>query len=325
MKKNIARLWDHIYHCGLLLDKKFTTTQKLPCCVLSVGNIALGGRGKTPMVIKLAKMLQDGGWSPVVLTRGYGRSHHHDVVLESVKGQPFTESLDVDKVGDEALEIFLKTGSVVLVSKNRYALANQYLKNNPSKKIIFILDDGFQHWALDRDWDLVLVQPQDLEGHVFPGGQLREVPSGLKRAHTVFVEGRDFKKVAKVRVELMASDYERAALVTTRAPNIEYKKYFSNLGLRHFIELKDHAGVDKLQGAVKKCSQKTLLLGAKEAVKLFTIGELLEFFKNGFGVYRSPWGQDYEAVFVDLELEFSDLTTFENVVKGRLFERKERE
>jgi tetraacyldisaccharide 4'-kinase len=155
--------------------------------VISVGNIAVGGRGKTPMVACIARLLLDMGERPAVLSRGYGRRRADDgvVVVRDAVGM----RADLDRAGDEPLMLARQLpGAAVLVSPDRYVagrIAEQHLGAT-----VHVLDDGFQHLHLDRDIDLVIVSADDVDGSAvtLPGGRLREMPDSLIAADAVFAE-----------------------------------------------------------------------------------------------------------------------------------------
>ena len=139
--------------------------------VISVGNLASGGSGKTPVVAALARMLRERGESPAILTRGYGRRHQVDGVLVVSDGARALEP--VTRSGDEPqLLARTLTGVPVLVASDRY-LAGSFAERHFGTTVS-LLDDGFQHVQLERDIDLLLVSPADLDDRVLPSGRLRE-------------------------------------------------------------------------------------------------------------------------------------------------------
>lgn len=140
--------------------------------VISVGNLAVGGRGKTPMVATIARELLSMGERPAILSRGYGRTRPQDGVV--VVRDPDGIRADLDRSGDEPLMLARQlAGASVLVSADRYlagCLAEHHLGAT-----IHILDDGFQHLQLERDVDLLIIGRDDVAHPVtFPGGRLRE-------------------------------------------------------------------------------------------------------------------------------------------------------
>jgi tetraacyldisaccharide 4'-kinase len=140
--------------------------------VISVGNLAVGGRGKTPMVACLARLLGDMGERPAILTRGYARTQDEDGVV--VVSDPNGIRADVARAGDEPMMLARQLpGVAVLVSADRY-LAGR-LAEHHFGTTVHLLDDGFQHLQLDRDVDLVLVARDDVrDPRTLPSGRLRE-------------------------------------------------------------------------------------------------------------------------------------------------------
>ncbi len=157
----------------------------LPGFVISVGNLTVGGTGKTPAVIMLARWAQKEGWRTAVLSRGYGGgSREHVLEVSSGNGG----CVDVRTVGDEpALLAKAIPESPVVISRDRYA-AGLYARNKFDSEF-FILDDGFQHLKLERDFNLLLVDAANPfgNGHLLPWGPLREPLSQLRRADAVIL------------------------------------------------------------------------------------------------------------------------------------------
>ena len=162
--------------------------------VISVGNLSMGGSGKTPVVAALARLLRDRGERPVILTRGYGRRDSAEGVLVVSDGQRVREP--VTRSGDEPQLLARHLSGVpVLVSADRYLaglFAEKYFDVTVS-----ILDDGFQHMQLQRDVDLLLLSPADLDDRVLPSGRLREPLSSARFADAVLVPGEE-EDVARV-------------------------------------------------------------------------------------------------------------------------------
>jgi tetraacyldisaccharide 4'-kinase len=163
--------------------------EKLEQRVISVGNITLGGTGKTPTVMQIAGMLLNHQLRPVVISRGYGRSTESDLVVVS-DGRGVL--VDAKTGGDEPVLIGSKlTGVPVVVDGNRCRAARYAQRAFGTDTVI--LDDGFQHLRLRRDLDIVLIDAADPfgSGKLFPAGILREPLSALERAHAVLITGAD--------------------------------------------------------------------------------------------------------------------------------------
>lgn len=156
--------------------------------VISVGNLVVGGSGKTPVVEAVARLLRGMGERPAILSRGYGRRHADDGVvvvsdLEQVR-EPVERSGDEPQMLARALP-----GTPVLVSPDRY-LAGRLAEQHFGCTVL-ILDDGFQHLQLARTIDLLLVSPADLEERVLPSGRLRESLEAARAADAVIVSGTE--------------------------------------------------------------------------------------------------------------------------------------
>lgn len=177
----LSALYGQINHArNALYDRKVLESRQLAWPVISVGNISAGGSGKTPFVIALGELLMQRGVWVDVLSRGYGRSTR-GVLPVKADGLP-------QQFGDEPLLIARKLRCPVLVGEKRYAAGleaeRQYAgASNP----VHILDDGFQHRRLHRDFDIVMVNEEDLGDQILPTGRLREPLTALRRADAVVV------------------------------------------------------------------------------------------------------------------------------------------
>ncbi len=163
--------------------------RKLPQRVISVGNITLGGTGKTPTVMQIAGVLCRNRKRPVVISRGYGRSDESALVVVSDGKQVLA---DVKTGGDEPVLIGSRLADVpVIADRNRSRASLFALQKFGSDTVI--LDDGFQHLEVRRDLDIVLLDATDPfgSGKLFPAGILREPLSALKRAQAVLITNAD--------------------------------------------------------------------------------------------------------------------------------------
>ena len=176
--------------------------------VISIGNLTMGGTGKTPLVQYLARMLQAQGRRPAIVSRGYGGTARDRCNLVSAGEQPL---LPAAAAGDEP-RLLAETlpGVLVLTGRARKFPARRAVEMGAD---CLILDDGFQHLALGRDLNLVLFQSDSLAGNsrVFPGGDLREAPGALRRADGFILTG------ACGRNRQRADGF--AELLTTRFPD----------------------------------------------------------------------------------------------------------
>ena len=142
---------------------------------MSVGNLSAGGSGKTPFVLLLGELLKARGMKFDVLSRGYGRSSR-GVLLVDPAGLP-------QQFGDEPLLIARRLQVPVIVGEDRYQ-AGLFAESRFGPQM-HLLDDGFQHRALARDVDIVLVTPQDANDRLLPAGRMREPLQSLGRADAV--------------------------------------------------------------------------------------------------------------------------------------------
>jgi tetraacyldisaccharide 4'-kinase len=148
--------------------------------VLSIGNLSVGGTGKTPTVVWVARELEKRGFKSVVLSRGYNRRGDQPLLLT-----PQSPG-DIDDCGDEPAMMAELFGLTVAVAKARYRGALEAMKNNSVDA--FILDDGFQNRQLSKDLDLLLLG-SDVTGWLLPAGPLREPRTAMGRADFLLITG----------------------------------------------------------------------------------------------------------------------------------------
>ena len=160
-----VQLRNTLYNKGVLRSRGLTGS------VVSVGNLSVGGSGKTPFVLLLGELLQARGVKFDILSRGYGRKTKGVMLVD-----PAGTSYDF---GDEPLLMARRLGVPVIVGEDRYD-AGLYAEKTFGPQL-HLLDDGFQHRSLARDFDIVLVTREDARDHLLPHGRLRESPRSLDR------------------------------------------------------------------------------------------------------------------------------------------------
>jgi tetraacyldisaccharide 4'-kinase len=240
-------------------DRRVAGTHHVDVPVVSVGNITMGGTGKTPLVHWLARWLQNRGYRVAIVSRGYkARS---------------------GRFNDEARELAEKLPGVPHVqNRDRVVAANAAIEENDTQ--VIVLDDGFQHRRIHRDLDIVLLDALEPFGfdHVFPRGTLREPPGSLARAHIVALSRSDavdtqqreairrrvqtiaphagWLELAHAPTELLSSDGRRAAIGDlTDKPVAAFCGVGNPAGFLHtleacsfdvvaFHEFPDHCGYD---------------------------------------------------------------------------------
>ena len=165
------------YRIGLL------KSEKLPVPVVVVGNISVGGTGKTPLAAWLIKMLQQRGYRPGIITRGYGGQAQQWPQWVTAESDPVL-------VGDEPVLLAQRCGCPVVAAPDRILAARMLLGQGNCN--ILISDDGLQHYRLQRDVEIVVIDGVRRfgNGHCLPAGPLREPVSRLKRVDYRVVNGR---------------------------------------------------------------------------------------------------------------------------------------
>lgn len=173
---DIVRVRRFLYRRGIL------KSHTLPVPVIVVGNITVGGTGKTPLVIWLAELLKNSGYKPGIISRGYGG-------LSETWPQVVAENSDVSQVGDEALLIARQTRLPVVVAPLRVDAAKKLLTEFDCN--VVLSDDGLQHYALSRDIEIAVIDGERRfgNGYCLPAGPLREPRERLSSVDFVVVNG----------------------------------------------------------------------------------------------------------------------------------------
>ena len=182
--RGLAWLYQYVMVArNALYDARVLRTHRLPCAVISVGNLTVGGTGKTPLTIYLAGLILELGYRPVILSRGYkGRSEKEGAVVSD--GRSILS--DVRHAGDEP---FLMAGLLqnvpVVIGSDRVRMGHIVIRQfDPD---VIVLDDAFQHRRLYRDIDFLLMDERAPLGNAFmlPRGPLREPARALQRSHAI--------------------------------------------------------------------------------------------------------------------------------------------
>lgn len=174
----------------IFYEKKILLPKKLPCKTISIGNLTVGGTGKTPMTIHVAHLVEKLGYKTAVISRGYkGKAEKNGGIVSDGR----TIFMGPDEAGDEPFMMATKLKKVpVIVGQNRFEMGMLALKEFKPDVIIF--DDAFQHLRLTRDIDLVLIDSIDPFGnkHLLPRGILREPFSALLRGDAFILTRSEF-------------------------------------------------------------------------------------------------------------------------------------
>lgn len=167
---------------NLAYDRGWIQSKRLTWPVISVGNLSVGGAGKTPVVIRLAQLLTEQGHHVDILSRGYGRTSS-DTVRVDPEGS-------ASRYGDEPILIARTTSMPVYIGADRYAAGLLAERDHPGPGV-HILDDGFQHRRLARDLDIVVLHRSDFAEDMLPAGRLREPLAALHRASILILREED--------------------------------------------------------------------------------------------------------------------------------------
>ncbi|HEX3395111.1 MAG TPA: tetraacyldisaccharide 4'-kinase [Steroidobacteraceae bacterium] len=177
--------------------RHWVRSTRLPCPVIVVGNLTVGGTGKTPLVSWLAGQLAERGFRPGVVTRGYGGSSRVARLVQA------SEKFEI--VGDEAILLARRSRAPIATGRNRPAAAR--LLVNAGCDVI-LSDDGLQHYALERDCEIIVVDGDRRygNGRLLPAGPLRETQARLTSADAIVLNGGDAPSDGAMRMRLLATN-----------------------------------------------------------------------------------------------------------------------
>ncbi|MCK5870959.1 tetraacyldisaccharide 4'-kinase [Methylococcaceae bacterium CS1] len=257
-----------------MYKKGFKSVEKLPVPVIIVGNITLGGTGKTPLVIYLVEKLKAAGFKPGVISRGYGGQ-------SEIWPVRVTADSDAALIGDEPLLIAQQAGCPVAVGPVRADSARLLLDNEAID--VIVSDDGLQHYALYRDIEIVVIDGIRRFGNNFclPSGPLREPQERIQEVDFVICNGGEPEE-NEILMQLDGTDAinmqtgERRGLAEFRGINchalagIGNPQRFFDLLKQHGIECQTHSFSDHFAYADKDIQFKTaeaVLMTEKDAVK----------------------------------------------------------
>jgi tetraacyldisaccharide 4'-kinase len=192
-----------------LFDLGWLKQTRLQSPVISVGSLSAGGAGKTPVVLMLATILRQRGYAVRILTRGYRRDSRGVARVE-----PFD---DARWHGDEPVLLAQRSGVPVFVGADRYLAGVMAEQSEPSERlVVFLLDDGFQHRQLARDFDVVLLTKEDVADRLLPAGNLREPLASLAEADAVVLREEEEEELLGVVAELRGEKSKPAVWVVRR-------------------------------------------------------------------------------------------------------------
>lgn len=295
----VMKIREFLYRKGI----KKSNSLNVP--VISVGNLTMGGTGKTPVVAYIASMLLANGFRPAVISRGYGGAAGNKVNVVSDGREVF---LDAKAAGDEPCFLGHSLPGIHVLTGIVRILPCRYAEETANCDIL-ILDDGFQHLAVARDLDLVLFSAASLAGNsrVFPGGDLREPISALNRCSAFVITGitkeleeraTKFKALLLQRfpdkpVFFASYEAKRAQSLTDKSLHLPaslptplfafcgigqpllFQKTLAaqQIELAGFMPLKDHQPftpslLKKINSRAKSCGAKALITTEKDLVKI---------------------------------------------------------
>ncbi|MDG1752076.1 MAG: tetraacyldisaccharide 4'-kinase [Thalassotalea sp.] len=217
-----------------LFSAKLKESIKVDCPVVIVGNIGIGGNGKTPVVLYLVEQLAKRGVKVGVLSRGYGgKAPHYPYLLN--------ESSSAIEAGDEPILIYQRCRVPVVVGADRIAAANFLIEQGCQ---IIISDDGLQHYRLKRDYELLVVDGKRLFGNglLLPAGPLRETVSRLNEVDRIIINGGEDEHVD----ECLLNNKTAKHLMSLSAHRLVNLKSGESKTLTEFVH--DHSTINAIAG-----------------------------------------------------------------------------
>ncbi len=307
---------EFLYYTGCSIRKKIklSSQKKLPVKVISIGNITTGGTGKTPATIALAEKAKEKGLKPCILTRGY-RGNAKGICFISTGESPL---MDVKMAGDEAFLMAQYLKDIPIVKGiNRYGAGMFALNNLPHEKKpdLFILDDGFQHWGLHRDKDIVLIDSINPFGNykLLPSGRLREPISEIKRADIIVITKTDSEE------DIIDSNLNNT-LKMIKKYNLHAPVFYSKHKSLYFKNI--NGDIYPLEWASGKNFSGFCAIGNPESLKrtLLSIGVKLDYFKT-FRDHRSFTETDIRYIINKAKENNSKwiVTTEKDIMKLKTF------
>jgi tetraacyldisaccharide 4'-kinase len=199
-------------------------SEQLLLPVIVIGNISVGGTGKTPLTLAIAQQLIARGWRPIIISRGYAKKSASTNTVRKPSSQQVTPNSNVQRVGDEPLLMASRQICPVWVGIDRIATAHAAIKSHPGCNVI-LCDDGLQHYHLRRDVEIAVVDGARRfgNGQLLPAGPLREPISRLKTVDAVVINGGD-AKTGQFTMNLTGKIFYNLLAPTITAPAKHFRK-----------------------------------------------------------------------------------------------------
>ncbi|WMY95420.1 MAG: tetraacyldisaccharide 4'-kinase [Arsenophonus sp.] len=274
----IIKLRNIAYHIGIF------NIWKAPIPIVVVGNLSVGGNGKTPVVIWLVEKLTLKGYNVAVVSRGYaGKAKSYPILVN--------KSVSIEETGDEPALIYLRTGVPVAVSPKRVEAVKILLRLYPALDLI-IADDGLQHYALKRDYEILVIDGirNFGNGWLLPAGPLREGTYRLNTVNSIIINDGDIPQYDAINMELIGniainllSGEKKHVLALKEVVVIagigNPLRFFSSLKKKGVKLIKtysfsDHKNYKLSQLKKLVTNSQILLMTEKDAVKCFDFAQL---------------------------------------------------
>ena len=326
---SVVRVRNFFYEHGIL------RSEQLPLPVISVGNLTVGGTGKTPFVLWLARLLQARHHRVGILSRGY-KGKSKGVILVGTDGRP---RAGPEEVGDEAVMLARTFSGVVLAGRDRVRAAR--LARETYGVQVLILDDGFQHRRLGRSLDILLLHARQRETWVLPAGPLREPSTAIQRADLIVVTKgetvparQDYAAALRVREKplFFANPYPAALIHSTRGEWRELPLFL--LAYKKVMAVSGVAAPDLFHRFIRKLDADIIdmmvfpdhhVYTEKDWQTIISAGRACDFVvtteKDLVKLEQFPFATD-KLVALRIDMEVSDVEQFLEAVEAQLTGRE---
>lgn len=280
-------LYGWIVKCRQLAYKLgLSKSYSVPVPVIIIGNLSVGGNGKTPLVIFLAEQLTKKDFKVGIISRGYGgKSKYYPFMVD--------ETTKTDQAGDEPVLIFNRTHCPIALSPNRYEAAMYLLKKYPEINVI-LSDDGLQHYRLQREIEIAVVDTHKGfgNGHYLPAGPLREKPNRLKQVQFTILNGdKKLPNLPKTAFEMKLLPKQAINLKTKQSVPLDQfhqvvacagignpERFFKTLKKLGITLISEHTFSDHHQFQLQELQvlakpTQALMMTEKDAVKCFDFAQ----------------------------------------------------
>ena len=268
---------------NFLYDIKIFKVYKSSIPIISVGNLTMGGTGKTPFVLFLINYFLKKNLSPLVVSRGYGRTSRGQIVVHS------KASYTVKDIGDEPYLINKNFPEIDIIINHKRVEAVKWAERSQKKYDVIILDDGYQHRSIFRNLNILLINGRQNHASLLPGGDLREPLENIRRADCIVltkggVDSKMKNMILKTKKPMYSTKevFSKSTIKYNTGISFcgigdpdSFKETLNKLSINIIkgLQFKDHQNysssiIKKIEESLKKTNQNTFFTTEKDWVKL---------------------------------------------------------